>query len=281
MTQLRDAIEKLVTSPYLKNRDENYFLGIESGVKNNPEIIVDLRKSPHTLVSGKKGSGKTTSLISQIAIHSRALVIGKGFIINGSKTREFEDIENFTRFPVANVGAEGKDLKNVKAILDKVNDIYTDYMDKRNRLQTAIGSKGGTENISNSKAFNDYIKNDKSLKQEYKDLLFIGRTYLFINDIQGIFSKGFKGKMSEEEKSVLESLSNILHKGAVAGISVVITTENPDELPASIRSNLTNHADCLISREGTHIQVHKNLHSHGVDSTATMPILTKPFRLGE
>lgn len=184
-------------------QDLSYIKDLENDlIPINSKINWNFRKSPHALVAGYTGKGKTYFLAYLIKMF---LMIGADIKVIDPK---FSDLSYLKRILKDNVGSSGKEVMEIlKNIVDKMNERYEQF-----------------------KSLPNY-----GFGKDYKDYGYKPIVLLF--DEFAAFLAAIDKKLA---KDINDYLGEIILKGRQAGVFVVLSTQQPnaDTIKTAIRDQL-------------------------------------------
>lgn len=229
------------------------------------KVIIDISKTPHLLIGGITGSGKSVLIDSLIY---QAIKKGYTLRICDPKQTEFNNWNNLTIITNSwlTKGYKVEQCKVSKALEDALNDLkeIEDELNKRNIIFS-----------------NYYCKN---IDEYNKKMISYNKQYLPLSHIIYIFDEIVELSITKD-KEIAKEIENILTKiatrGRSAGVHLILSTQRPDcdLLKGQIKSNLdvricgrtadkilsevvlgkgNYDADTLISKEETGLFVTNN-----------------------
>ncbi|OQW53864.1 MAG: hypothetical protein A4S09_06505 [Proteobacteria bacterium SG_bin7] len=179
-------------------------------------IATSLQKTPHLLVAGQTGGGKSTFL-RQLIVHLHLQKKGINFLLidlkGGLEFSMFENRKNFVVVP--HVLAAVVNLQNTNSLLDK---------------RMSFLKENGCKDIE---AY--FKKKDKPANAP--DL---SRHVIVVDEAAEMFLAGHHAK-SKEVQTAREMLSRIARQGRALGIHLIVATQRPDSksLDPQVKANLT------------------------------------------
>ncbi len=179
-------------------------------------ITTSLQKTPHLLVAGQTGGGKSTFL-RQLIVHLHLQKKGINFLLidlkGGLEFSMFENRKNFVVVP--HVLAAVVNLQNTNSLLDK---------------RMSFLKENGCKDIE---AY--FKKKDKPANAP--DL---SRHVIVVDEAAEMFLAGHHAK-SKEVQTAREILSRIARQGRALGIHLIVATQRPDSksLDPQVKANLT------------------------------------------
>lgn len=179
-------------------------------------IITSFRETPHLLIAGQTGGGKSTFL-RQLIVHTYLQKNGCKFLLidlkGGLDFSMFENRKNFTVVP--HVLAAVSELKLINTLLDERMSFL-----KENQCKDI-------------EAFFD-------LKTKLAKTMDLSRQIIVVDEAAEMFLAGYHAK-SKEVQTARGILSRIARQGRALGIHLVVATQRPDSksLDPQVKANLT------------------------------------------
>ena len=199
-------------SPEKSTRPFEFFVGQTRG----SSIATSFRETPHLLVAGQTGGGKSTFL-RQLIVHLHFQKKSCNFLLidlkGGLEFSMFENRKNFTVVP--HVLAAVLELKKIDSIIDKRMEFL-----KSNQCKDVEA----------------YFK----LPQKPDSAIDLSRQVVVVDEAAEMFLAGHHAK-SNEVQSARGILSRIARQGRALGIHLVVATQRPDSksLDPQVKANLT------------------------------------------
>lgn len=178
-------------------------------------ITTNLRNTPHLLVAGQTGGGKSTFLRQMIVnlylTHDRT----KFLLIDLKGGLEFSIFENRKRFVV---------VPSVQTAIDQLQKINKLLDERMAFLKT-----------NNCKDIDSYFANDKKEKTKIN----LDRQIIVVDEAAEMFLAGHHAK-SVDIQSARAILSRIARQGRAVGINMIVATQRPDSksLDPQVKANL-------------------------------------------
>lgn len=177
-------------------------LGVSS---NHKTFFIDMNKSPHLLIGGSTGSGKSTVL--HTILNNLILNYNSDFVLHLVDFKSGVEFSYYDRLPfVSNFVSDIDDfLPFINSILEKVNSRYDSF--RKNKCRNII---------EYNNKFNDILKYE----------------YIFIDEFSDL----------SKNKHCMSTLSTILKKSRACGIFFILATQRPDSdtVPGYLKSNINN-----------------------------------------
>lgn len=177
-------------------------IGVSS---NHKSFFIDMNKSPHLLIGGSTGSGKSTVL--HTILNNLILNYNSDFVLHLVDFKSGVEFSYYDRLPfVSNFVSDIDDfLPFINSILEKVNSRYDSF--RKNKCRNII---------EYNNKFNDVL--------EYE--------YIFIDEFSDL----------SKNKLCMSTLCTILKKSRACGIFFILATQRPDSdvVPGYLKINLNN-----------------------------------------
>lgn len=179
-------------------------------------ITTTLRETPHLLVAGQTGGGKSTFL-RQFIVHIRNNEKGCKFLLIDLKGGlEFSMFENRKHFVVVpHVLAAVEQLQHINKLLDE---------------RMALLKENQCKDIDS------YFKKEEKAKKTIN----LSRQVIVVDEAAEMFLAGFHAKAKEVQEA-RAILSRIARQGRAVGVHLVVATQRPDSrsLDPQVKANLT------------------------------------------
>jgi DNA segregation ATPase FtsK/SpoIIIE-like protein len=276
MKDLKLKIKNLISDVHIKEQRELMYMG-ETLHGKNKAVVRDLAAMPHTLVHGLTMTGKSTTLASLLNIHLDAIKGSEAFIISAGKNDILSKVNSGHQIIETKGGGEG--LEKVRDALIAIEGVMEKRFALMNDLYNRLEALGRPTPIGNTRDFNKLIQNDPTLFAEEKERLLLKRVFVVIDCMDGLFGQFIKTDMTGIEGEVLNLIKKITRRGAIAGISVMISVNLMSDLPLILRANLTNHIECKVNPEGDRYQsIYRGLADYE-EVVGVLPIIDETYSL--
>ncbi len=195
-----------------------------AGCTRSKIVSQSFKSSPHLLIGGQTGGGKST-LLRQIIT---------SLYLNDDNARfQLVDLKE---------GLEFQTFKNIKRI--NVVENFGDMLLQLGNLDTELKQRMAKIKEANCKDIDAYIKKKTTEKENQlhgRANSFFGRKYIFIDEAAEIFLGGGGVKLENIQK-VRKVISRIARLGRACGMHLIIATQRPDvkALDPQVKANLTS-----------------------------------------
>lgn len=200
-------------------------LSYVAGCTRSKIIRQSFKDSPHLLIGGQTGGGKSTLLrqiITSIYLKDKS---SKFQLIDLKAGLEFQTFKDLERVEVI------EDLASVKGALHKLD------LELTNRMKIIKD-----ENCKDIEAFlKKKSKEVNSNPAQKKNKISLGRRFVVIDEAAEIFLGG-AGEKLEDIQRIRKAISRIARLGRACGMHLIIATQRPDvkALDPQVKANLTS-----------------------------------------
>ena len=222
LTYATKAMPSFVT---IENMNEYRGYRFMVGINRIEKFEINFTQSPHLLVGGESGGGKTFFVVQMVVTikknHPETLIKILDLKPNGPDFVKFKDIDRIE------VSIDKKTAPSM--VQDAITQIES-------RLQFL--SSGGFKDLE---AYHESPAFKKKSQIERKADKCGARYFLIIDEFAEIISHG--GELSGDAvRSVREGLSKVARQGRAAGVHLILVTQRPDRhvVDAQIKSNMTS-----------------------------------------
>lgn len=186
-------------------------------------IIGNLCETPHLLVAGQTGGGKSTflrQLITTLYLKNESMAFVLIDLKGGLEFQLFEDLPRINVLP--GISQAINELKRVEQQMLSRMDLL-----KKNK-------------VKDIDAFNKAMSKAEKSKRSQNPVKRLGRLLLIVDEATEIFLTGSHATATEVQKS-RRILSQIARQGRAVGVHLVIATQRPDtrSLDPQVKANLT------------------------------------------
>lgn len=191
------------------------------GQSKSAEVRGSFRKTPHLLVAGETGGGKSTFLKQLVAGIIHAMPKAEISIIDLKGGLDFHFFQDLKGVEV--IGSLSEACRIVKEISSKV-DVRVELLKKLK-----------------AKDIEDYNKLDAKLKSETNSPIKLQRSFIIIDEAAEVFLPSGSGGKTKEVQSLRVILSKVARQGRALGVHLIVATQRPDvkALDPQIKANLT------------------------------------------
>jgi len=188
------------------------------GSTRSKKIQTDFRKSPHLLIAGQSGGGKSTlvrNIFTSLYLNHKH---AKFALVDLKEGTEFQIFENLDRVKI---------IENISETLSSLT-----FLDKTMTQRMDTIRKAGCKDIE------EYVKAKASTK---KRLAFMPRQFIIIDE-SSEFELQTRGNRSDEVIKAKKALSRIARMGRACGVHLILATQRPDKnaIDSQVKANLTN-----------------------------------------
>ena len=196
---------KSLKRPKTRFKDFSQTLDIGVGLDNKP-ILIDLKRSPHMIISGETNSGKTVFLEGIVRNLEKQ---GNTIHILDTKVVSFKHLEKMKEVVVFTSALEGC----------KIAELYIDFMEERYKILDKLGVKSVYD-----------LTKEEIIKNE------LWPQFLVIDELADLFSNDGFGEIIE---SLLEKIAV---KGRASGLHLILATQRADSKIFSplLKANMSN-----------------------------------------
>lgn len=215
---LRDVMEKAVAV----NNDRKFAFAVGTDVYGKA-VLCDLEKTPHLLVAGRTGSGKSIFVHGLIiSLLYKCAPDELRFLLVDFKQTEFNKYKDIPHLLPCGVVHDGK--KTVSLLESAVSEMERRYMILSNARCMNIAAYNGSKAVTSGAA--EKLPRIVIIIDEFADLM-----------------------ASECRKAAEECIMRLAQKSRAAGIHLIIATQRPscDVITGSIKANITSRIAFTVS----------------------------------
>lgn len=222
LVRLAPGDAKLPEKVTLDRRSEGDMSKLRLGVSLDGEVVVDLNRTPHILVGGSTGTGKTTMLktiIKQLLDRNDNRAV-RVMLIDLKGGMDYLPDRNHTRCSFES--DEGTALSGLTYVTEELRRRQIFFRDMSDRTG---------EPCSTLEEYNSYVDESDRLP----------RMVVVVDEIAQLTdTTGMEKPHKERAAAIVSELSTIARLGRAFGINLVIGTQRPDAnvIPGQIKNNL-------------------------------------------
>lgn len=194
------------------------------GMTRSKAITESFKVSPHLLVAGQSGGGKSTllrQLITNLYLNHKNVSFK---LIDLKEGLEFQTFENLPRIQV---------VESIDNVINELNNLDTEMNERMEILK-----KNECKDID---AFQKKIKKTSAESSSSGETINLDRQFIVIDEAAEIFLNN-SASSTEDAQKARKVLSRVARLGRACGMHMIVATQRPDvkALDSQVKANLTS-----------------------------------------